>query len=97
MPARRWAQTTCWSCSRGGLVRGSRVGGWAGPATLRVRAPHRPPSLAPPPTHPPGFAAHDKEHTSTAKYFAMGPGSGLADLRGQNASAASKFGLRQWN
>ncbi|KAI3437726.1 hypothetical protein D9Q98_000174 [Chlorella vulgaris] len=40
-----------------------------------------------------GFAAHDKE-LQAKKRFLLGPGSGMADLRGQHASAASKFGLR---
>lgn len=40
-----------------------------------------------------GFAAHDKDALAE-KYFALGAGSGLADRRGQNASARSKFGLR---
>lgn len=40
-----------------------------------------------------GFAEHDKE-LQTKKRFLLGPGSGLADRRGQNASAPSKFGLR---
>lgn len=39
-----------------------------------------------------GFAQHDKE-LQTKKRFLLGPGSGLADLRGQHASAPSKFGL----
>lgn len=43
-----------------------------------------------------GFAAHDKD-LEAKKRFLLGPGSGLADLRGQNASAASKFGLRFTN
>lgn len=40
-----------------------------------------------------GFAAHDKQ-VQAKKYFALGVGSGLADRRGQNGGAASKFGLR---
>ena len=39
-----------------------------------------------------GFAAHDKQ-LQTKKFFALGPGSGMADRRGQHASASSKFGL----
>jgi nitric oxide synthase-interacting protein len=44
-----------------------------------------------------GFAGHDGEAAQAQKFFALGPGSGLADRRGQNASAGSKFGLRQMN
>ena len=40
-----------------------------------------------------GFAAHDKE-LRAKKRFLLGPGSGMALLRGQNAGAPSKFGLR---
>lgn len=40
-----------------------------------------------------GFAAHDKE-LQAKKRFLLGPGSGLADLRGQHAGPTSKFGLR---
>eukprot|EP00887_Chlorella_sp_A99_P001825 scaffold19.g1825.t1 len=43
-----------------------------------------------------GFAEHDAA-LQIKKRFLLGPGSGLADLRGQHASAPSKFGLRQWN
>ena len=39
-----------------------------------------------------GFAAHDK-NASAKKHYSVGMGSGLADLRGQNASASSRFGL----
>ncbi|EFN55862.1 hypothetical protein CHLNCDRAFT_145441 [Chlorella variabilis] len=40
-----------------------------------------------------GFAAHDKE-LQAKKRFLLGPGSGLADLRGQHQGPTSKFGLR---
>lgn len=40
-----------------------------------------------------GFAAHDKD-LQAKKRFLLGPGSGLADRRGQTAGATSKFGLR---
>lgn len=41
-----------------------------------------------------GFAEHDKGAVQAEKFFALGAGSGMADRRGQNASASSKFGLR---
>lgn len=44
-----------------------------------------------------GFAEHDKDALQAAKYFAVGVGSGLADLRGQNATGGSLFGLRMMN
>lgn len=40
-----------------------------------------------------GFAEHDKEALQAKRYFALGPGSGLADLRGQTSRGGSKFGL----
>ena len=40
-----------------------------------------------------GFAAHDKSLQVT-RHFTLGPGSGLADLRGQHHGPTSKFGLR---
>lgn len=40
-----------------------------------------------------GFAQHDTQ-AQAKKFFHLGPGSGLADRRGQAASATSKFGLR---
>jgi hypothetical protein len=40
-----------------------------------------------------GFAAHDKE-LQAKKRFLLGPGSGLADLRGQHSGPTSRFGLR---
>ena len=40
-----------------------------------------------------GFAAHDRQAQSK-KHFAVGMGSGMADIRGQNASVTSRFGLR---
>ncbi len=39
-----------------------------------------------------GFAAHDK-NAQVEKYWALGPGSGLADLRGQHQGTRSAFGL----
>jgi nitric oxide synthase-interacting protein len=40
-----------------------------------------------------GFAAHDKD-LQAKKRFLLGPGSGLADRRGQTAGPTSKFGLK---
>ena len=40
-----------------------------------------------------GFAKHDGDATQSSKYFALGPGSGRADLRGQHRGAVSKGGL----
>jgi nitric oxide synthase-interacting protein len=40
-----------------------------------------------------GFSAHDKNSQSKKKYL-VGMGSGMADLRGQNSSAVSRFGLK---
>lgn len=40
-----------------------------------------------------GFSAHDKERTQATKYWALGPGSGLADLRGQHSGPRSVGGL----
>lgn len=40
-----------------------------------------------------GFSAHDKSLQVT-RHFTLGPGSGLADLRGQHHGPTSKFGLR---
>ena len=31
-----------------------------------------------------GYSAHDKDKVRTKKYFHLGPGSGLTDLRGQH-------------
>lgn len=43
-----------------------------------------------------GFALHDKE-AQAKKHFLLGPGSGLADRRGQHGGPSSKFGLRFGN
>lgn len=43
-----------------------------------------------------GFAEHDKE-VQAKKHFLLGPGSGLADRRGQHAGPTSRFGLRFGN
>ncbi|KAG2433947.1 hypothetical protein HYH02_012492 [Chlamydomonas schloesseri] len=40
-----------------------------------------------------GFAARDGERVQTKKYFMLGPGNGLRDLRGQHQSARSLGGL----
>ena len=40
-----------------------------------------------------GFAAHDRTSQSK-KHFAVGIGSGLADVRGQSGSSVSRFGLK---
>lgn len=44
-----------------------------------------------------GFAEHDGMASQSSKYFELGPGSGLADRRGQSAGGGSKFGLRFLN
>ena len=44
-----------------------------------------------------GFAARDGEKLQVQKHFALGPGSGLADLRGQHQGPASRGGLVFWN
>jgi nitric oxide synthase-interacting protein len=44
-----------------------------------------------------GFAEHDGAAAQSSKYFDLGPGSGLADRRGQSAGGSSKFGLRFLN
>ena len=41
-----------------------------------------------------GFAAHDKDEGQAKRAFLLGPGSGLADRRGQAGGPTSKFGLR---
>ena len=43
-----------------------------------------------------GFASHDR-HAQSNKHFAVGIGSGLADVRGQGGGGGSKFGLRYAN
>lgn len=40
-----------------------------------------------------GFAAHDKERTEAKQFWALGPGSGRQDLRGQHTGTRSAFGL----
>eukprot|EP00192_Tetraselmis_astigmatica_P014249 CAMPEP_0117675388 /NCGR_PEP_ID=MMETSP0804-20121206/15577_1 /TAXON_ID=1074897 /ORGANISM="Tetraselmis astigmatica, Strain CCMP880" /LENGTH=307 /DNA_ID=CAMNT_0005484385 /DNA_START=301 /DNA_END=1224 /DNA_ORIENTATION=- len=40
-----------------------------------------------------GFAQHDGDRTQSKKYFHLGPGSGLADLRGQHQGVPSRGGL----
>jgi nitric oxide synthase-interacting protein len=40
-----------------------------------------------------GFAAHDKEAVQATKHFALGPGSGKTDLRGQHQGPRSMGGL----
>jgi nitric oxide synthase-interacting protein len=44
-----------------------------------------------------GFAAHDGDKTESKKFFHLGPGSGLADLRGQHRGAPSRGGLAIMN
>lgn len=40
-----------------------------------------------------GFAEHDGDKIKSKKFWALGPGSGKQDLRGQHQGAQSKFGL----
>lgn len=40
-----------------------------------------------------GFAQHDGEKIQSSKFWALGPGSGKQDLRGQHHGAQSKGGL----
>jgi nitric oxide synthase-interacting protein len=40
-----------------------------------------------------GFAGREGQKLQADKKYTLGPGSGRADLRGQAASGASKFGL----
>ena len=40
-----------------------------------------------------GFAAHDGEKAQATSFWHLGPGSGLADLRGQHQGGPSKGGL----
>ena len=40
-----------------------------------------------------GFARHDGKAIKAQKHWALGPGSGRADLRGQHQGAVSKGGL----
>ena len=40
-----------------------------------------------------GFAQHDGDTAQASKYWALGPGSGKQDLRGQHQGAQSKGGL----
>lgn len=40
-----------------------------------------------------GFAGRDGQKLQSEKSFILGPGSGMADLRGQAAGGASRFGL----
>mmetsp|Transcript_29649 Transcript_29649/g.54374 ORF Transcript_29649/g.54374 Transcript_29649/m.54374 type:complete len:321 (-) Transcript_29649:734-1696(-) len=44
-----------------------------------------------------GFAGRDGEKVQSKKRFLLGPGSGLADLRGQHQGPRSLGGLAQWN
>jgi len=44
-----------------------------------------------------GFAEHDGSKTKSEKFWHLGPGSGLADLRGQHQGAPSKGGLTFMN
>jgi nitric oxide synthase-interacting protein len=44
-----------------------------------------------------GFAAHDGGAAEAKKVFALGPGTGRADVRGQAGVGGSKFGLRFHN
>ena len=44
-----------------------------------------------------GFAAHDGEALEASRHFAVGMGSGRADLRGQGGGGGSKFGLKFGN
>ena len=41
-----------------------------------------------------GFAAHDGKAAEAASHFALGAGSGRADVRGQLAAGGSRFGLK---
>ena len=43
-----------------------------------------------------GFVAHDKD-TKAKKYWHLGPGSGLTDLRGQHKGPTSHSGLMFMN
>ena len=40
-----------------------------------------------------GFALHDGKAAQSTKYFALGPGTGRQDLRGQHQGARSAGGL----
>jgi hypothetical protein len=40
-----------------------------------------------------GFAGKEGQRLQSDKKYLLGPGSGMADLRGQAASGASRFGL----
>lgn len=40
-----------------------------------------------------GFVGRDGERVQASKFFQLGPGSGLADLRGQTHGGASRGGL----
>lgn len=40
-----------------------------------------------------GFAGRDGQKLQSEKKYVLGPGSGMADLRGQAAGGASRFGL----
>eukprot|EP00951_Prasinocladus_malaysianus_P006373 scaffold45281_cov30-Prasinocladus_malaysianus.AAC.1 len=44
-----------------------------------------------------GFSAHDGDKTESKKFWHLGPGSGLADLRGQHQGAPSRGGLAFMN
>lgn len=44
-----------------------------------------------------GFGLHDKDRTEASRFYALGPGSGKQDLRGQHQTAKSFGGLSQMN
>jgi nitric oxide synthase-interacting protein len=44
-----------------------------------------------------GYAARDGDKVQVQKHFALGPGSGRADLRGQHQGPRSQFGLQFYN
>lgn len=44
-----------------------------------------------------GFVARDGDRAEAKKHFALGPGSGLTDLRGQSQGPRSHGGLQFWN
>lgn len=44
-----------------------------------------------------GFTAKDGAKSEAKHYFALGPGSGMTDLRGQSHGPKSLGGLQFWN
>lgn len=44
-----------------------------------------------------GFAAHDGEKVQSNRFWHLGPGNGLADLRGQHQGPRSHGGLIFYN